>query len=77
MAAIVLNVTDESMLTQIKKACSLLKGVGSVKVVKSSVGSHDITKTKGFREAMDDIEKGRVYDAESAEDMFKQILGHV
>lgn len=77
MAAIVLNVTDESMLTQIKKACSLLKGVGSVKVVKSSVGSHDITKTKGFREAMDDIEKGRVYSAESAEDMFKQILGHV
>lgn len=77
MAAIVLNVTDESMLTQIKKACSLLKGVSSVKVVKSSVDSHDITKTKGFREAMDDIEKGRVYRAENAEDMFKQILGHV
>ena len=71
MSSIVLNVTDESMLTQIKKACSLLKGVGSVKVVKSK----DITKTKGYREAMDDIKNGRVYKAESAEDMFKQILG--
>ena len=59
------------MLSQIKKACSLLKGVSSVKVVRSK----DITKTKGYREAMDDIKNGRVYKAESAEDMFKQILG--
>lgn len=75
MSSIVLNVTDESMLTQIKKACLLLKGVGSVKVVKSDAGSNDITKTRGYREAMDDIKNGRVYKAESAEDMFKQILG--
>ena len=71
MPSIVLDVTDESLLSQIKKACSLLKGVSSVKVVRSK----DITKTKGYREAMDDIKNGRVYKAESAEDMFKQILG--
>lgn len=71
MPSIVLDVTDESLLSQIKKACSLLKGVSSVKVVKSK----DITKTKGYREAMDDIKNGRVYSADSAEDMFKQILG--
>ena len=35
----------------------------------------DITKTSGYREAMNDVKKGRVYQAESADDMFKQILG--
>ena len=35
----------------------------------------DITKTAGFREAMDDVEHGRVYHADSVDDMFKQILG--
>lgn len=75
MAAVILNVTDESMLSQIKRACTLLKGVGSVKVVKSP--SKDITKTSGYREAMNDIKNGRVYHAESADDMFKQILGDV
>ena len=35
----------------------------------------DITKTTSYREAMEDIKVGRVYHAESAEDMFKQILG--
>ena len=35
----------------------------------------DITKTAGYREAMDDVKNGRVYHAESVDDMFKQILG--
>ena len=35
----------------------------------------DITKTAGYREAMDDKKHGRVYHAESLDDMFKQILG--
>lgn len=35
----------------------------------------DITKTAGYREAMDDVKAGRVYKATSTEDMFKQILG--
>ena len=38
---------------------------------------YDITKTAGFREAMDDIKHGRVYHADSVDDMFKQILGYV
>ena len=36
---------------------------------------YDVTKTAGFREAMDDVEHGRVYHADSVDDMFKQILG--
>ncbi len=46
---------------------------GAVGVEKSRVD--DITKTAGYKEAMDDIKHGRVYHAESVDDMFKQILG--
>ena len=35
----------------------------------------DITKTAGYREAMDDVKNGRVYHADSVDDMFRQILG--
>ena len=35
----------------------------------------DVTKTEGYRQAMEDIREGRVYHAESVEDMMKQILG--
>ena len=71
MATIILDVQDESLLTQIKKACQLLKGVASVRVHKTK--NEDITKTAGYKEAMDDIKHGRVYHAESVDDMFKQI----
>lgn len=51
----------------------MIKGVAKVRVVKNK----DVTKTRGYQEAMDDIEAGRIYHAESAEDMFKQILGQL
>jgi hypothetical protein len=73
MATIVLDVQDESLVAQIKKACQLLKGVVSVKVHKTK--TEDITKTAGYKEAMEDVKHGRVYHAESVDDMFKQILG--
>ncbi len=77
MASVVLTVTDESLLSQIKEACSLLRGVGEVKVVKHKTASKNITQTKGYKEAMEDIREGRVYHAESVNDMFQQILGYV
>ena len=77
MASIVLTVTDESLLSQIKKACGLLKGVGEVKVIKSSTSKIDITQTNGYKEAMEDIRQGRIYHAKNTEDMFQQILGNV
>ena len=72
MTQLILNIEDASMLTQIKKACSLLRGVNSVKVVKQR--PKDISSTKGYQEAMDDVRAGRVHKAESADDMFTQIL---
>lgn len=71
MATIVLDITDDKLVQQIKKVCSMIKGVGRIKVLKNS----DVTKTKGYKEAMSDIKEGRVFHADSAEDMFNQILG--
>jgi hypothetical protein len=73
MATIVLQVPDESMVTKVKQACKMLMGVASVKVEKPK--EYDITKTAGYKEAMDDVQHGRVYHADSVDDMFKDILG--
>ena len=37
--------------------------------------SEDITKTAGFKEAMEDVRLGRVKTASSVDDLFKQVLG--
>ena len=47
----------------------------NVKVQKSTPKVNDITKTAHYKEAMDDVKNGRVYHANSVDDMFKQILG--
>ena len=76
MATLVLQVPDESLVTKVKQACKLLMGVTSVKIQKPAKPKvYDITKTAGYREAMDDVKHGRVYHADSVDDMFKQILG--
>ena len=75
MTQLIVNIEDASLLSQIKKACSLLKGVGSVKVVKQK--PQNATSTKGYQEAMEDVRAGRVHKAENADDMFAQILGYV
>ena len=75
MSTIVLDVQDESLLTQIKKACQLLKGVASVKVHKETKPRvEDITKTAGYKEAMDDIKHGRVTEYASLKDFYKEIF---
>ena len=78
MATIILQVPDESLVAKVKQACKMLVGVASVKVQKEAKPQkYDITKTAGYREAMEDIKEGRVTNAESVEDMFMQILGYV
>jgi hypothetical protein len=68
---LLVSISDLSMINDIKKAISMLKGVTSVKKQKT----YDITKTKAFQEALDDVKHGRVHHADSVDDMFKQILG--
>ena len=76
MAAIVLQIPDESLVNKVKQACKMILGVTSVKVQREpKAKAYDITKTAGFREAMNDVKHGRVYHAKDVDDMFKQILG--
>ena len=68
---LLVSISDLSMINDIKKAISMLKGVTSVKKQKT----YDITKTKGFQEALDDVKHGRVHHADSVDDMFRSVLG--
>ena len=73
MATLVLQVPDESLVAKVKQACKMLVGVASVKMQKPK--EYDITKTAGYREAMEDVKHGRVHHADSVDDMFKDIFG--
>ena len=74
MATVVLQVPDESLVSKVKSACKMLVGVTSVKVHKSTKEKdYDITKTAGYREAMDDVKNGRVYHYDSLKDFYKEM----
>lgn len=64
MTQLTVSIEDVSMLDQIRQAISLLKGVTSVTLKRR-------TKT-GMERAIEDIERGRVYEASSVEDLIKQ-----
>ena len=72
-AQLLVSISDQSMLNDIKKAISMLKGVTTVKKQKQK--EFDITKTKGFQEALDDVKHGRVTHYASVDDMFRSVLG--
>ena len=55
----------------------MLKGVGEVKVVRPKSSRRNITKTKGYQEAMEDVRQGRVHHADNVDEMFQDILGYV
>ncbi len=77
MAAIVLQVPDENLVAKVKQACKMLIGVVSVKVERPKTTTtdeeFDITKTAGYKEAMDDVKNGRVTEYESVDDYFKKM----
>ncbi len=76
MATIVLQIPDESLVQKVKQACKMIVGVTSVKVQKPTAKKeYDITKTKAFKEALDDVKHGRVTHYDSVDDMFKSVLG--
>lgn len=77
MATIVLQIPDESLVQKVKQACKMIVGVASVKVQKPAAKKkkYDITKTKAFQEALDDVKHGRVTHYDSVDDMFKSVLG--
>ena len=76
MATLVLQVADENLVQKVKQACKMIVGVTSVKVQRpAKEKEYDITKTKAFQEALDDVKHGRVTHYDSVDDMFKSVLG--
>ena len=76
MATLILDIPDESLVQKVKQACKIIVGVASVKVQKpAKEKENDITKTKAFQEALDDVKHGRVTHYDSVDDMFKSVLG--
>ena len=74
MATLVLQVPDESLVTKVKQACKMLMGVTSVRIQKQAKPKeYDITKTKAFQEALDDVKHGRVYHYDSLKDFYKEM----
>ena len=76
MATLVLQIPDESLVSKVKQACKMIVGVASVKVQRpAKKKEYDITKTAGYREAMDDVNHGRITHYDSVDDMFRSVLG--
>ncbi len=74
MATLVLQVADESLVQKVKQACKMIVGVTSVKVQRPAKKKvYDITKTKAFQEALDDVKHGRVTQYDSVDDLFNKL----
>ena len=65
---ILVNIDDMSMLKDIRKAISLLKGVGKITVPRSK-------HLSSYERSLRDLDEGRVYDYDSLDDLIKEIEG--
>ena len=64
---ILVNIEDMSLLKDIKKAISMVKGVGKITVPRRRMTSYERSPR--------DLDEGRVYEAKDVDDLFKQCLG--
>ena len=65
---ILVNIDDMSMLKDIKKAISLLKGVGKISVARRR------KLFSAYELSLRDLDEGRVYEAKDVDDLFRQCL---
>ncbi len=56
------------MLKDIKKAISMVKGVGKITVPRRK-------RMSSYERSLRDLDEGRVYEAKDVDDLFKQCLG--
>lgn len=64
---ILVEIKDMSLLKDIKKAISMLKGVGKITVPRRK-------RESAYERSLRDLDEGRVYEAKDVDDLFKQIL---
>ena len=65
---ILVNIEDLSMLKDIKKAISLLRGVGKITVPRRR------KLYSAYELSLRDLDEGRVYEAKDVDDLFRQCL---
>lgn len=68
---IIVTLEPDAIIADLKKTLKMIRGVASVKVQKPK--EYDITKTAGYREAMDDVKHGRVTTYASLDDFYKEM----
>ena len=65
---ILVNIEDMSMLKDIKKAISMVKGVGKITIPRSK-------RLSSYERSLRDLDEGRVFEYDSLDDLIKEIEG--
>ena len=65
---ILVNIEDMTLLKDIKKAISMVKGVGKITIPRRK-------RYSAYELSLRDLDEGRVYEAKDVDDLFKQCLG--
>ena len=65
---ILVDIEDMSMLKDIRKAISMVKGVGKITLPRRR-------RLSSYERSMRDLDEGRVYEYESLDDLIKEIEG--
>ena len=66
---IIVNIEDMSMLKDIKKAISMVKGVGKITLPRRR------KRYSAYELSLRDLDEGRVYKYDSLDDLIKEIEG--
>ncbi len=65
---LIVDIKDMSLINDIKKAISMLRGVGKVSRPRRK-------RMTAYERSLRDLDEGRVYEAKDVDDLFKQIFG--
>jgi len=65
---LLVKISDMSMMKDIRKAISMVKGVENVTLPRRK-------RISAYERSLRDLEEGRVYEAKDVDDLFKQCLG--
>ena len=65
MTQLVVNIEDNSLVNDIKRAIKLLRGVQGVKALR--------TKKSELDKAIEEVNEGKLYEAEDVDDLMRQL----
>ena len=65
---LLVSISDMSMLKDIKKAISMVKGVGKITLPRRQ-------RLSSYERSLRDLDEGRVYEYDSLDDLIKEIEG--